>query len=74
MGQDELRSLVLAHESLTSVERRMIVDVFDAETTRVREVMVPRPDVAFLPASMSVVPGRADRADPPALPVPGDRS
>ena len=54
MGPDELRSLVLAHESLSSVERRMIVDVFDAETTRVREVMVPRPDVEFLPASMSV--------------------
>jgi len=54
MGQDELRSLVLAHESLTSVERRMIVDVFDAETTRLREVMVPRPDVVFLPASMSL--------------------
>ncbi|HEY5117184.1 MAG TPA: hemolysin family protein [Nakamurella sp.] len=54
MGQDELRSLVLAHESLTSVERRMIVDVFAAETTRVREVMVPRPDVEFLPATMSL--------------------
>jgi putative hemolysin len=54
MGQDELRSLVLAHESLTSIERRVIVDLFDAETTRVREVMVPRPDVAFLPASMSI--------------------
>ncbi|MEP6562006.1 MAG: hemolysin family protein [Nakamurella sp.] len=54
MGQDELRSLVLAHESLSSVERRMIVDVFNAETTRLREVMVPRPDVVFLPASMSL--------------------
>ncbi len=54
MSPDELRSLVLAHGSLTSVERRMIVDVFDAETTRVREVMVPRPEVEFLPASMSV--------------------
>ena len=32
----------------------MIVDVFDAETRRVREVMVPRPEVEFLPASMSV--------------------
>jgi putative hemolysin len=54
MSQDELRSLVLAHESLTSVERRMIVDLFHAETTRVREVMVPRPDVVFLPASTSL--------------------
>ena len=59
MGQEELQSLVLAHESLTSVERRMIVDVFHAETTRVREVMVPRPDVVFLPATMSL--SRASR-------------
>jgi putative hemolysin len=54
IGPEELRSLVLAHESLSSVERRMIVDVFDAETTRVREVMVPRPEVVFLPASMTI--------------------
>jgi putative hemolysin len=54
MSQEDLRSLVLAHESLNSVERRMIVDVFDAEKTRVREVMVPRPEVTFLPADMSL--------------------
>lgn len=54
MGPEELRALVLAHESLSSAERKMIVDVFDAETTRVREVMVPRPDVEFLPAAMTI--------------------
>ena len=32
----------------------MIVDVFDAETRRVREVMVPRTEVEFLPASMTI--------------------
>ena len=40
---EELQSLVAAHESLTCVERRMIADVFDAEDTHVRAVMVPRP-------------------------------
>ncbi len=52
--QEELRSLVAAHEDLSSVERQMIDDVFDAEQTLVREVMVPRPEVEFLPASLSV--------------------
>ena len=74
MGQDELRSLVLAHESLTSVERRMIVDVFDAETTRVREVMVPRPDVEFLPASMSLSRAARTALAHPHSRYPGDRA
>ncbi|QNK83067.1 hemolysin family protein [Nakamurella sp. PAMC28650] len=51
---EELQSLVAAHESLTSVERRMIADVFDAEDTHVRQVMVPRPEVDFLPASLTI--------------------
>jgi len=51
---EELQSLVAAHESLTSVERRMIADVFDAEDTHIREVMVPRPDVDFLSASLTI--------------------
>ncbi len=51
---EELQSLVAAHESLTSVERRMIADVFDAEDTHVRAVMVPRPEVDFLSASLTI--------------------
>jgi putative hemolysin len=51
---EELQSLVAAHESLTSVERRMIADVFDAEDTQIRAVMVPRPEVEFLSASLTV--------------------
>ena len=54
IGPEELRSLVLAHESLSSLERRVIGDVFDAETRRVREVMVPRTEVEFLPAAMTI--------------------
>ena len=51
---EELQSLVAAHESLTSVERRMIADVFDAEDTHVRAVMVPRREVDFLAASLTI--------------------
>jgi putative hemolysin len=52
--QEELRSLVAGHGDLSTVERQMIDDVFDAEQTLVREVMVPRPEVEFLPASLSI--------------------
>ncbi len=54
ISAEELQSLVAAHESLTSVERRMIADVFDAEDTHVRAVMVPRPEVDFLAASLTI--------------------
>ena len=54
ISAEELQSLVAAHQSLTSVERRMIADVFDAEDTHVRAVMVPRPEVDFLSASLTI--------------------
>ena len=54
ISAEELQSLVAANQSLTTVERRMIADVFTADDTHVREVMVPRPEVEFLPASMSI--------------------
>src|SRR5437016_3862308 len=40
--EDELRDLVAAHESLTTDERRLIEEVFDAGERPLREVMVPR--------------------------------
>lgn len=52
--EEELQGLVAAHESLSSVERRVISDVFAAEDTLVREVMVARPEVEFLPAGMTL--------------------
>ncbi|MGI8762195.1 MAG: hemolysin family protein [Jatrophihabitantaceae bacterium] len=54
IGQDELRGLVAAHESLSSDERRLIDDVFAAGERSIDEVMVPRTDVTFLEASMTV--------------------
>ena len=56
---DELRGLVAAHESLSTDERRLIDDVFAAGERAVSEVMVPRTEVTFLEASMTV--SRASR-------------
>jgi putative hemolysin len=65
IGEEELRGLVAAHESLSSDERRLIDEVFAAGNHSVVEVMVPRTEVVFLEASLSV--GRAARlaADKP---------
>ncbi len=52
--EDELRGLVAAHESLTSDERKLIDEVFAAGERQLREVMIPRTEVAFLDASMTV--------------------
>jgi putative hemolysin len=52
--EDELRGLVAAHESLTTDERKLIDEVFAAGERQLREVMIPRTEVAFLDASMPV--------------------
>ncbi len=54
ISEEELRGLVAAHESLTSDERRLIDEVFAAGDRQVREVMIPRTEVAFLDATMLV--------------------
>jgi putative hemolysin len=57
ISEDELRGLVAAHESLSNDERRLIDDVFAAGERTISEVMVPRTEVVFLDAGLSV--GRA---------------
>ncbi|MGB9376770.1 MAG: hemolysin family protein [Mycobacteriales bacterium] len=52
--EEELRGLVAAHESLTRDERRLIDEVFAAGERQVREVMIPRTEVEFLQAAMTV--------------------
>ena len=52
--EEELRGLVASHESLSSDERRLIDDVFAAGERSVREVMVPRTEVEFVDAVMTV--------------------
>jgi len=54
MSDEELRQLVSAHETLSPHEKQIVDDVFTAGDRQIREVMVPRPDVAFLEASMPV--------------------
>ena len=52
--EEELRDIVAAHESLTSDERKLIDEVFDAGERPLREVMVPRTEVEFLDASLTL--------------------
>jgi putative hemolysin len=54
ISEEELRGLVAAHESLTKDERKLIDEVFAAGERQLREVMVPRTEVAFLDGSVSV--------------------
>ena len=61
----ELRGLVASHESLTSDERRLIDDVFAAGERAVGEVMVPRTEVTFLDATMTVSKAAKVAADSP---------
>jgi putative hemolysin len=54
ISEEELRGLVAAHESLTTDERRLIDDVFAAGERSIGEVMVPRTDVTFVDAAMTI--------------------
>jgi putative hemolysin len=63
--EEELRGLVAAHESLSSEERRLIDDVFNAGERAVREVMRPRTEVDFLDAATAVSRAARDTAERP---------
>ena len=52
MSSDELRDLVTAHQTLSADERHIVSEVFDAGKRQIREVLVPRTEVDFMPASM----------------------
>ena len=51
---EELRELVGSHHTLGVEERQIVEEVFEAGDRQLREVMVPRTDVAFLDASMPI--------------------
>jgi putative hemolysin len=57
--EEELRGLVASHESLSKDERKLIDEVFAAGERQLREVMIPRTEVAFLESAMTVA--RAQR-------------
>jgi putative hemolysin len=54
ISENELRGLVAAHEALSTEERRLIDDVFAAGERAISEVMIPRTEVTFLEAGMTV--------------------
>lgn len=54
ISSEELRELVTAHEEFGEEERRIVEDVFEAGDRQIKEVMVPRTEVEFLPADMAV--------------------
>jgi putative hemolysin len=51
---EELRGMLAAHQELSDDERTLIDDIFGAGERELREVMVPRTEVAFLDASLPV--------------------
>jgi putative hemolysin len=57
--EEQLRDLVAGHATLGGHERRLIEEVFAAGDRQVREVMLPRTEVEFLPGATSI--GRAAR-------------
>ncbi len=52
MTDEELRDLVAGTQALSPDERHIVGEVFDAGKRQIREVLVPRTEVEFLPASM----------------------
>jgi putative hemolysin len=54
MTDEELRDLVAGHQALSADERHIVGEVFDAGKRQVREVLVPRTEVEFLPAAMLI--------------------
>jgi putative hemolysin len=52
MTDEELRDLVEGNQALSADERHIVGEVFDAGKRQIREVLVPRTEVEFLPAVM----------------------
>jgi putative hemolysin len=61
MTDEELRDLVEGNQTLSADERHIVGEVFDAGKRQIREVLVPRTEVEFLPAVMPL-PEAADIA------------
>jgi putative hemolysin len=52
MTEEELHDLVAGNQQLSADERHIVGEVFDAGKRQIREVLVPRTEVEFLPADM----------------------
>ncbi len=58
MSLEEVRELVLAHEGLPDQEKGIIRQVFAAGDRSIRQAMIPRANIDFLPATMTVAQAR----------------
>ena len=54
MSEEELIDLVSGHSALTDEERDIVEEVFNASERLVHEIMVPRTEVDFMDASLSI--------------------
>jgi putative hemolysin len=54
MTEQELRDVVTGYQALSADQRHILSEVFDAGRRQVREVLVPRTEVEFLPATMLI--------------------
>jgi putative hemolysin len=54
MSEEELLDLVTGHAALTEEERDIVEEVFNASERQIHEVMVPRTEVDFMDASLTV--------------------
>jgi putative hemolysin len=54
ISEEELLDLVAGHAALTDEERYIVEEVFNASERQVHEVMVPRTEVDFMDASLTV--------------------
>ena len=54
ISEEELLDLVSGHAALTAEERDIVEEVFNASERQVHEVMVPRTEVDFMDASLTV--------------------
>ncbi|WP_418969854.1 hemolysin family protein [Alloscardovia omnicolens] len=74
VSNDELRVLVSSNTRLSTDEREILADVFEAEQTIVAEVMRPRADVVFVDGTMSLTAAAAFVRNQPysRFPVTGE--
>ncbi len=54
MAEEELLDLVAGHAALTDEERDIVEEVFNASERQIHELMVPRTEVDFMDASLTV--------------------
>jgi putative hemolysin len=65
MSEEEVRGLLATHTGFTAEERKIVAEVFIAGDKRLREVMVPRTEVAFLESGMPVTMALTDISEQP---------